>query len=66
MESAMLLAMAFDHFVAICNPLRYIIVLTPSPIPQMGLAAVARGVALMIPLPILLQQLPFCRNIVLS
>ena len=62
----MLLAMTFDHFVAICNPLCYIIVLTPSPITQMGLAAVARGVALMIPLPILLQQLPFCRNIVLS
>ncbi|XP_055278391.1 olfactory receptor 51I2-like [Moschus berezovskii] len=65
-ESAMLLAMAFDRFMAIRNPLRYIIVLTPSRITQMGLAAVARGVALMIPLPILLQQLPFCKNIVLS
>lgn len=43
----------------------YIIVLTPSCITQMGLAVVAQGVALMIPLPILLQQLPFCRNIVL-
>ncbi|XP_070319201.1 olfactory receptor 51I2-like [Odocoileus virginianus] len=66
MESAMLLAMAFDHFMAIRNPLCYTTALTPSRITQMGLAAVARGVALMIPLPILLQQLPFCRNIVLS
>ena len=66
MESAMLLAMAFDRFMAIHNPLRYTIVLTPSHITQMALAAVARGVALMMPLPILLQQLPFCRNIVLS
>nr|XP_020765950.1 olfactory receptor 51I2-like [Odocoileus virginianus texanus] len=71
MESAMLLAMAFDHFMAIRNPLRYTTALTPSRITQMGLAAmglaaVAQGVALMMPLPILLQQLPFCRNIVLS
>ena len=66
MQSAMLLTMAFDHFVAICNPLHYTIVLTPSRITQMGLAAVARGTELMIPLAILLQQLPFCRNIVLS
>ena len=54
MESAMLLAMAFDRFMAIHNPLRYTIVLTPSHITQMALAAVARGVALMMPLPILL------------
>ncbi|XP_057605366.1 olfactory receptor 51I2-like [Hippopotamus amphibius kiboko] len=66
MESAILLAMAFDRFVAICNPLHYTVVLTPSHITQMGLAAVARGVALMAPLPILLQQLHFCKNIVLS
>ncbi|CAM9410023.1 unnamed protein product [Rangifer tarandus platyrhynchus] len=66
MESAMLLAMAFDCFMAIRNPLHYTTVLTPSRITQMGLAAMARGVALMMPLPILLQQLPFCRNFVLS
>lgn len=66
MESAILLAMAFDRFVAICNPLRYTVVLTHSRIIQMGLAAVARGVALMAPLPILLKRLPFCKNIILT
>ena len=66
MESAMLLAMAFDCFMAIHNLLCYTIVLTPSHITQMALAAVAQGVALMMPLPILLQQLPFCWSIVLS
>ncbi|XP_053415916.1 olfactory receptor 51I2-like [Nycticebus coucang] len=66
MESAILLAMAFDRFVAIHNPLCYTVILTRSRIAQMGLAATARGVTLMAPLPILLKRLPFCKNIVLS
>ncbi|XP_004717556.1 olfactory receptor 51I2-like [Echinops telfairi] len=66
MESAILLAMAFDRFVAIRNPLRYTVVLTHSRITQLGLVAVTRGVALMAPLPILLKRLPFCKSIILS
>ncbi|CAM9410464.1 unnamed protein product [Rangifer tarandus platyrhynchus] len=72
MQSAILLAMAFDRFVAICNPLHYKVVLTHSRIMGMGLASMTRGVVLMVPLPILLKRLPFCkdlpfcRNIVLS
>ena len=66
MESAILLAMAFDRFVAICNPLHYTVVLTHSWIMGMGLAAMIRGVVLMVPLPILLKRLPFCKNIILS
>uniref|UniRef100_A0A8C8YFF7 Olfactory receptor n=1 Tax=Prolemur simus TaxID=1328070 RepID=A0A8C8YFF7_PROSS len=66
MESAILLAMAFDRFVAIRNPLRYTEILTCSRIAQMGLAAMVRGAALMAPLPILLKRLPFCKNIILS
>ncbi|XP_074158600.1 olfactory receptor 51I2-like [Sminthopsis crassicaudata] len=66
MESAILLAMAFDRFVAIRNPLHYTMVLTHSRIIGMGLAAVMRGVALMAPLPILLKRLPFCKSIILS
>ncbi|XP_074153651.1 olfactory receptor 51G2-like [Sminthopsis crassicaudata] len=66
MESAILLAMAFDRFVAIRNPLHYTMILTHPRIIGMGLVAVLRGVALMAPLPILLKRLPFCKNIILS
>ncbi|XP_032751641.1 olfactory receptor 51G2-like [Rattus rattus] len=66
MESAILLAMAFDRFVAIRNPLHYTVVLTPPRIIRMGLAAVVRGVMLMVPLPILLKRLPFCKGVILS
>lgn len=66
MESAILLAMAFDRFVAIHNPLNYTVVLTYSQIMGMGLAAMIRGVVLMVPLPILLKRLPFCKDVILS
>ncbi|XP_006885569.1 PREDICTED: olfactory receptor 51I2-like [Elephantulus edwardii] len=66
MESAILLAMAFDRFVAIRNPLHYTVILTQSRITGMGLVAVVRGVMLMAPLPILLKRLPFCKGIILS
>ncbi|EHB12088.1 Olfactory receptor 51G2 [Heterocephalus glaber] len=66
MESAILLAMAFDRFVAIRNPLHYTVVLTPPRITGMGFAAVVRGVVLMAPLPILLKRLPFCKGVILS
>lgn len=59
------LAMAFHCFMTICNPLHYTVVLTQSCITQRGSAAVAPGVALMAPLPILLKQLPFCKNIII-
>lgn len=55
MESAILLAMAFDRFVAIRNPLHYTVVLTSPWILGMGIAAVVRGVVLMAPLPVLLK-----------
>ncbi|XP_003923878.2 olfactory receptor 51I2-like [Saimiri boliviensis] len=66
MESAILLAMAFDRFVAIRNPLHYTMVLTPAKITRMGLTGVVRGVMLMVPLPILLKRLPFCKDVILS
>ncbi|XP_017522430.3 olfactory receptor 51I2-like [Manis javanica] len=66
MESAILLAMAYDRFVAICNPLHYPVVLTPPRIIGMGIAATVRGVVLMVPLPILLKQLSFCKGVTLS
>ncbi|KAM9170812.1 olfactory receptor 52K1-like [Pangshura tecta] len=66
MQSAVLLAMAFDRYVAICNPLRYTTILTNSVIAKIGLAALARAVVLMVPLPFLLKRLSFCGSHVIS
>ncbi|XP_030401082.1 olfactory receptor 52B2-like [Gopherus evgoodei] len=61
-ESAILLAMAFDRYVAICNPLRYTIILTNSVIGKMGLAVVTRSFCFIFPLIFLVKQLKFCRT----
>ncbi|XP_075404687.1 olfactory receptor 51I2-like [Tenrec ecaudatus] len=66
MGSGILLAMAFDRYMAISHPLQYASILTDSCITKMGLAAFLRGIALMFPLPILLKRLPFCKGQTLS
>nr|XP_028581366.1 olfactory receptor 52Z1-like isoform X2 [Podarcis muralis] len=64
-ESAILLAMAYDRYVAICDPLRYTTVLTPSWIVRILVAAVVRAFCLMASLTFLLLRLPFCgRNVI--
>ncbi|XP_006870435.1 PREDICTED: olfactory receptor 52K1-like [Chrysochloris asiatica] len=66
MESAILLAMAFDRYVAICKPLHYTTVLTGSLITKIGIAAVGRAVTLMTPLPFLLRCFHYCRGPVIA
>ncbi|XP_005311872.2 olfactory receptor 51G2-like [Chrysemys picta bellii] len=65
-ESAVLLLMAFDRFIAISNPLRYASILTLPRIAKMGLAFVLRGVAVIFPFPFLLKRYQYCRANVLS
>ncbi|XP_067419831.1 olfactory receptor 52K1-like [Emydura macquarii macquarii] len=65
-ESGVLVAMAFDRYVAICNPLRYATILTNSVIAKIGLAALIRPVFIRIPLFIFLRRLPFCRSHVIA
>ncbi|KAM7179428.1 olfactory receptor 51G2-like [Macrochelys suwanniensis] len=65
-ESSVLLLMAFDRLIAICNPLRYASILTPLRIAKMGLVFVLRAVATSFPFPFLLKRFRYCRANVLS
>ncbi|KAM8815947.1 olfactory receptor 51D1 [Rhynchonycteris naso] len=61
MESAVL-AMAFDHFVAICYPLRHASVLTGPMVAKIGLASLTRGFVFFFPLPFILKRLSYCQT----
>ncbi|KAM9170963.1 olfactory receptor 52P1-like [Pangshura tecta] len=62
MHSAVLVTMAFDRYVAICDPLRYATILTNARIAKLGLVGLIRAVLFILPLPLLLTRLPFCAN----
>ncbi|XP_037745530.1 putative olfactory receptor 52P1 [Chelonia mydas] len=62
MKSAVLVIMAFDRYVAICNPLRYTTILTNARVAKLGLVGLIRAVLFILPLPLLLSRLPFCAS----
>jgi len=66
MESSVLLAMAFDRFVAIRNPLRYAMILINSRIIKVGVVIFVRMLVNLMPLLLLLKRLSFCGPNVLS
>ncbi|XP_037377941.1 olfactory receptor 51F1-like [Talpa occidentalis] len=66
MESGVLMAMAFDRYVAICDPLRYTTILTNSRIIQMCLIISARSIVLIATGLFLLKHLSFCKKNLLS
>ncbi|XP_054830563.1 olfactory receptor 52E4-like [Eublepharis macularius] len=62
MESAVLLAMAFDRYVAICHPLRYTTILTKTRIGWLCLVVVLAPSVLILFMVLLTLRLPFCRS----
>ncbi|XP_067399564.1 olfactory receptor 52P1-like [Emydura macquarii macquarii] len=66
MHSAVLVTMAFDRYVAICDPLRYTTILSNTRIAKLGLVGLIRAVICVLPVPLLLRRLPFCSNHVIS
>ncbi|XDB57867.1 PREDICTED: olfactory receptor 51I2-like [Capra hircus] len=65
-ESGILLAMSFDRYVAICNPLHYSTVLTDTRVAHMGISIIIRSFCMVFPLPFLLKMLPFCKDNILT
>ncbi|EMP25406.1 Olfactory receptor 52M1 [Chelonia mydas] len=60
-ESGILVAMAFDRYVAICHPLRHSTILTNPVVTKIGLIVVLRGSMLVLPCVLLARQWPYCR-----
>ncbi|KAG8522800.1 Olfactory receptor 52E8 [Galemys pyrenaicus] len=60
MESIVLVAMAFDRYVAICKPLRYTMILSSKIISVIAAVAILRSLYMVVPLVFLLLRLPFC------
>ncbi|XP_025037484.2 olfactory receptor 52R1-like [Pelodiscus sinensis] len=66
MESGIFVAMAYDLYVAICDPLRHSTILTNSFVVKTGLAMMLRGSVLVMPYPILASLRPYCRTNIIS
>nr|ACO88980.1 olfactory receptor, family 51, subfamily B, member 2 (predicted) [Dasypus novemcinctus] len=65
-ESGILLAMAYDRFNAICNPLRYITILTSTRVLALGVGAFMRGFICIMPVIVRLFSFPYCHSHILS
>ncbi|XP_062054184.1 olfactory receptor 52J3 [Lepus europaeus] len=61
MEAEVLLAMAFDRYVAICAPLHYTTILTSRVLMGISLCIVIRPAMFILPIVFLIYRLPFCQ-----
>ncbi|XP_065267367.1 olfactory receptor 52M1-like [Emys orbicularis] len=62
MDSGILVAMALDRYVAICDPLRHSTTLTNSVVAKISLAVVLRSGLLVLPYLLLAKRWPYCRT----
>ncbi|XP_019571335.2 olfactory receptor 52B4 [Rhinolophus sinicus] len=61
-ESGILLAMAFDRYIAICYPLKYTTILTHALIGKIGVIIFLRSYCIVFPMIFLLKRLTFCQS----
>nr|XP_033804448.1 olfactory receptor 52E2-like [Geotrypetes seraphini] len=60
--SGILSAMAIDRYIAICHPLRYATILSNPRIGKIVMAILLRALGILLPHPILLQRLSYCKT----
>ncbi|XP_053312154.1 olfactory receptor 52P1-like [Spea bombifrons] len=65
-ESGILASMAFDRFIAICYPLRYTSLLTVALLGRIAAVIVVRAIVTILPIPVLVGRLQYCRENVVS
>ncbi|XP_045732015.1 olfactory receptor 6K3-like [Mirounga angustirostris] len=59
-EALVLTVMAIDRYIALCNPLRYAIIMTPRPCVQLSSGSCVFGLLILLPEIVWISTLPFC------
>ncbi|XP_032771388.1 olfactory receptor 6K3 isoform X2 [Rattus rattus] len=59
-EGILLITMAVDRYIAICNPLRYQMIMTPRLCVQLSAASCTFGFLILLPEIVMISTLPFC------